>query len=722
MNQPSVYSIGGSLQLNAPTYVWRSADDELYEQLMAGRFCYVLTSRQMGKSSLRVRTMARLQAADVACAFIDLTASGSIATPDQWYRGLLYRIFRMFPQVSAASWETEWTNHSTLPVVQRFGHLLETVLLPSLQQNIVIFIDEIEAVLSFEFRTDDFFAFIRACYNQRAENPIYRRLTFCLLGVTTPSDLIENRRLTPFNIGQAIQLNGLELQHARTKLTQGMAGKVNNPEQSLKEILAWTGGQPFLTQKICQLVGQHAEGHSSSLEDIIHRYIIKNWETQDDPEHLKTIRDRILYNPSQAIALLYRYQTILNSSVTVSNEPEDIELQLSGLVTCQNNRLIVANRVYQTIFNQHWIERQLDNIWEISNPADTFTQRDAASITKQYTIKLFTFNLVLITVATLSLYLHYGVFLGESRTQEFINCQDCLNNPGLVELFRLLILLSGASYMMDLRWKDQADDLRQSKSKKAKFFRWAILAIFICLFAALAWHNFFNAPQYLQAKYPSIDQQLNDPFDRFKEYQLPSIVYIAYGFIVYVPIALKFTVISVYAVTNDLTKNWQNNTKLKSNIAKVINTYSTIPNRLKQKTVRNLFAQYFLVFINIISPYTTLFIWVEAIRIFEDRVGLMTYTPDAQSFQKITYFFSASVLGILFVSLSQYLKALKTSSDALLRLQDENTSKFRTDNGLFQLLGRLIGSNVSFLLLFLIVLSNFLNVIVEKIAQAFSVL
>lgn len=73
----SIYQTGGSLPINAPTYVKRQADEDLYGWLKNGEFCYVLNSRQMGKSSLRVRIMAKLQQEGIACAALDLTEIGS---------------------------------------------------------------------------------------------------------------------------------------------------------------------------------------------------------------------------------------------------------------------------------------------------------------------------------------------------------------------------------------------------------------------------------------------------------------------------------------------------------------------------------------------------------------------------------------------------------------------------------------------------------------------
>ncbi|MHC5722130.1 MAG: AAA-like domain-containing protein, partial [Nostoc sp.] len=90
----------------------------------------------------------------------------------------------------------------------------ETVLLKTITEKIVIFIDEIDSVLSLSFNLDDFFAVIRDCYNRRASDSDYNRLTFALIGVSTPSDLIQDKRRTPFNIGRAIDLTGFRLDEA----------------------------------------------------------------------------------------------------------------------------------------------------------------------------------------------------------------------------------------------------------------------------------------------------------------------------------------------------------------------------------------------------------------------------------------------------------------------------------------------------------------------------
>ena len=361
------YKVGGALPQDVPSYVTRKSDRDLYEALQAGEFCYVLNSRQMGKTSLMVRTLAKLQADGWAGIIIDFSAKDSqVNKPAQWYDGIINQLNRRFGLLERSAFRSWLKERDFIAPVERLEEFIETVLLPSTERPIVVFIDEIDSTLGLPF-TDDFFALIRACYNKRAENPDYERLTFALLGVAAPSELIGDAKRTPFNIGESIDLKGFEFEEA-LPLAAGLAGKAEQPEAILREILHWTGGQPFLTQRLCQLVADSnaeisAGNEATQVQQLVTSRLIENWESQDHQEHLKTIRKRLLDDEQTAGYLLELYRSIRQAGdLPAENQPEERELQLSGLVVKRDRQLRVYNPIYVAVFDEDWINAELQKL------------------------------------------------------------------------------------------------------------------------------------------------------------------------------------------------------------------------------------------------------------------------------------------------------------------------------------------------------------------------
>ncbi len=368
-----MYQVGGSLRKDAQSYIVRKADGQLYEALKQGEFCYVLNCRQMGKSSLLVRTQEKLRQQGEICVALDMTSIGSEnITVEQWYRGVivdLYRSLRLTGKLNLKQWFLEKANLSPL---KQLGEFIETIITDFFPDRlIIIFIDEIDSILSLPFAIDDFFALIRYCYNQRALNAHYNRLVFALFGVATPSDLIQDRQRTPFNIGRAVEVNGFTLEESQ-QFMEGLPPQLGNRAKILERVIYWTNGQPFLTQKLCQLITDLAEqavdhplwippGHENYwIDQIVQDNVIQFWESQDNPEHFRTIRDRLCFNTPQTGRLLGIYQQLLQGIIINQDDSqEQTILRLSGLVIQHQGLLKIKNRLYEQIFNLAWVNQQL---------------------------------------------------------------------------------------------------------------------------------------------------------------------------------------------------------------------------------------------------------------------------------------------------------------------------------------------------------------------------
>jgi hypothetical protein len=351
----SFYVPGGTLKLDAASYVMRDADLDLHAAIARGELCYVLTSRQMGKSSLMVRMAARLREERAQAIVIDLNALGQNLTAEQWYLGLLGLIGSQLDLENEL--EGYWQAHSTLGPLERWLGALRDVVLERVAEPIVMFIDEIDATRSLPFSSDEFFAAIRELYNERSDVPELQRLTFCLLGVATPSDLIQDTRITPFNVGHRIELTDFTEQEAQV-LLPGLHHARSLAPALLSRILYWTGGHPCLTQRLCQAVVEDRIAGDPNGVDRLCADIFLSPQARERDDNLLFVRDRMLRGGADPVQLLTIYSNIRTGKLVEDDPAHPLlsQLRLAGVVRSENGFLKVRNRIYERVFDQKFVE------------------------------------------------------------------------------------------------------------------------------------------------------------------------------------------------------------------------------------------------------------------------------------------------------------------------------------------------------------------------------
>jgi WD40 repeat protein len=374
---PDFFVAGGTLPLQSQSYIERAADLQILASLESGRFCYVLNSRQMGKSSLCVRTMSRLTEKGIRCAFIDITKlGGRNVTPEQWYAGMALEIGRStgLRKEILEYWKAE----ESVGPMQRFFGAIRQVLLGTTEDRFVIFVDEIDSTRSLPFNTDEFFAGVRECFNRRVQEQEFERLTFCFLGVAVPTDLMKDARTTPFNIGDRIYLRDFKLEEALPMAQHlGPEGKA-----VLERVHYWTNGHPFLTQSICRALMQHSAPSVKAVDEMIQRDLLEP-KVRETNINLSDVGNRVLNGYADGddvdefrANILAAYQKARSGKEPlVDDESNRITavLKLSGLMRSEGKQLIVRNRIYEHVFGKEWITENMPE-QEVRRQRGAFTR------------------------------------------------------------------------------------------------------------------------------------------------------------------------------------------------------------------------------------------------------------------------------------------------------------------------------------------------------------
>lgn len=319
----------GAVPLSSEAYIPRVFEDQVFQEIIAGRWVLLLGPRQHGKSTGLVRLNSKFRGAGLVGTLVDLQGLPPCAS----FRELL----RWFADQIGKNLAREIPR----PHDESQGDVVAWLDAAFAQGGppVVIIIDEAGSIENTEFR-NSFYGQIRQLSSMRADAPegaIAKRIRFVFSGTFRPETLVHERN-SPFNVCQTIQTDDVSIEQMKT-----LAATVH-PElkQFVEKAHAILNGQPFLLQTLFQETLRRSEiapelSFAEALANL--PYLFSG--------HLEGIFSKVIGNPSLAQKV-----AVMAQQGYIDLIPADSDcsfLQILGLAKREDARLIFRNSLYASV-------------------------------------------------------------------------------------------------------------------------------------------------------------------------------------------------------------------------------------------------------------------------------------------------------------------------------------------------------------------------------------
>ena len=326
----------GTMDPESEFYVERPCDTVAVETIQQqGVTITIKGPRQMGKSSLLIRTIQAAQTAGKEVVFLDFQLFGKDALTDA---ELFFRQFCTW-LTDELDLEDKVDEYWQRPVSnsQRCTRYVGRHVLKALGNPLVLAMDEVESIFDCEFRTD-FFAMLRSWHNQRATNLTWKKLSLALVTSTEPYQLIADLNQSPFNVGQVLELTDFSEDQV-THLNQLHGNPMSVAEQG--QLMALLNGHPYLVRRALYLV---ASGRTT-VNDLLATAANERGPFGD---HLRYHLFR-MYDKAELVQGLLR---VIHKQ-SCPDERVFFRLRGAGLVRRQEKTVVPRCQLYATYFQEH---------------------------------------------------------------------------------------------------------------------------------------------------------------------------------------------------------------------------------------------------------------------------------------------------------------------------------------------------------------------------------
>jgi len=360
-------------------YVDRDADRQLANVIdEMGRPGYVLVARQMGKTNLLLRMKRRRASCGELAVYIDL----SIGFSDS--RGLFRHLIDSLLEVASlpdvqAQIESERSDSSLDPSLEYDRHL-RRILSAAGKDRVIIILDEIDSLVGQPY-SDQVLSQVRSMYFARANFPVYEHLTYVLSGVAEPTDLIKDKNISPFNIGEKIYLNDFSDAEALSLLDKAGIALPSNVSDA---VFNWTSGNPRMTWDVyAALEDELAENRVdvSTVDAVVQKLYLTRYD-RAPLDHIRALAENDPDVRAALVALLYGKGDTLD-------DRSRSKLYLAGITTASANEAPkIKNRVIESALSETWLAQveagQKGLLNAASRRYDSGEFSEAVSLVEQY--------------------------------------------------------------------------------------------------------------------------------------------------------------------------------------------------------------------------------------------------------------------------------------------------------------------------------------------------
>jgi hypothetical protein len=328
---------GGTMDPESRFYIERQGDALCRTDITRqGVTITIKAPRQLGKSSLLVRTMERAAAAGKAVVFLDfqLFDHATLESPEAFFRTLCHWITDELDLADEVDrfWEAR------LGHVHRCTRYIRRHVLHEINEPLGLAMDEVDQMFDCPFRSD-FFGMLRSWHNSRRPGNEWKRLDLALVISTEPYLLIDNPTQSPFNVVEPIELDDFTPDQVRD-----LNARHGHPllEAELTGLMSLIGGHPYLVRRALYLI---ASGQMDA------ETLIANAARDDGPfgDHLRRHLFRFRDKPDLRPAM-----TQIVAHNTCSDDLLFFRLRGAGLARRAGSDVVPRYGLYATYFRERF--------------------------------------------------------------------------------------------------------------------------------------------------------------------------------------------------------------------------------------------------------------------------------------------------------------------------------------------------------------------------------